>query len=124
MSALAAGVAAAVHTALEEVPDPCMVAAGAPASVVELGLVDDVAVRDGVATIELTLTEIGCPFTHHIVTEVTDAAMAVEGVEEVVVQPRWAPMWTPERLAPEGRRKLEEARARMRAGSRLAGATR
>jgi metal-sulfur cluster biosynthetic enzyme len=123
MSALAdaranATVAAAVETALAQVPDPCMVAAGIPASVIELGLLDGVAVEQGRATITITLTEIGCPFTHDIMTELTDAAMAVEGVEEVAVQPRWAPMWSEERLAPEGRRKLAAARARMTGGAR------
>lgn len=108
-----ADVVAAVSRALEDVPDPCMVAAGAEASIVELGLVDAVSVVDGCAEVEITLTEPGCPFTHHIVAAIHDAAEDIEGIDRVRVLPRWAPMWSEERLAPEGRAKLENARRRM-----------
>ena len=105
-------VADAVAVALQEVPDPCMVAAGAPTSVIDLGLVDEVEVVDGKARVVLTLTEPGCPFTHHIVSEVTEAALAIDGVDEVEVAPRWAPLWTEARVTPEGRRTLDLARER------------
>lgn len=119
MSAPAAGAAqlaavtAAVEQSLNDVPDPCMVAAGAPTSIIELGLVDEVRVEGTTAHIEISLTEPGCPFTHHIVAEITDAAAAIDGIDEVVVTPRWAPLWTEDRLTPEGRRKLDEARQHM-----------
>lgn len=104
--------AEAVAAALREVPDPCMVAAGAPTSIVDLGLVDEVEVVDGCARVVVTLTEPGCPFTHHIVEEVTEAALAIEGVTSVAVSPRWAPLWTEARATPEGRRILDLARSR------------
>lgn len=109
---LTSGTAAdAVAVALRDVPDPCMVAAGAPTSIVDLGLVDEVTVVDGRAHVVVTLTEPGCPFTHHIITEVTEAAMAIDGVSSVEVSPRWAPLWTQARATPEGRRTLDLARA-------------
>lgn len=108
-----AAVTAAVEQSLHDVPDPCMVAAGAPTSIVELGLVDEVRVDGTTAHIEVSLTEPGCPFTHHIVADITDAASTIDGIDEVVVTPRWAPLWTEDRLTPEGRRKLDEARRHM-----------
>lgn len=103
-------VAGAVAVALQGVPDPCMVAAGAPTSIIDLGLVDAVEVSGCVATVTITLTEPGCPFTHNIVDEITDAARTVDGIEEVEVVPRWAPLWTEARMTPEGRRILEDTR--------------
>ncbi|WP_082480317.1 MULTISPECIES: metal-sulfur cluster assembly factor [unclassified Aeromicrobium] len=103
----------AVAVALRDVPDPCMVAAGAPTSIVDLGLVDAVDVVDGCARVVVTLTEPGCPFTHHIIEEVTEAALAIDGVSSVEVSPRWAPLWTEARATAEGRRTLDLARARI-----------
>ena len=103
-----------LERALGDVPDPCMLAAGSPASIVDLGLVDEVVLDGTTAKVTITLTEPGCPFTHHIIADITDAAEAIEGIENVQVVPRWAPLWTEDRLRPEGRRQLVEARKRMR----------
>lgn len=111
---MADAVTVAVHGSLQDVPDPCMVAAGAPASILELGLVDSVVVEGGTAKVALTLTEPGCPFTHHIIAGIHDAALAIDGVDDVEVTPVWAPLWTEERLEPEGRKALMDARKRMR----------
>ena len=46
----------AVRTALDEVIDPCSAAHGRPLSVWEMGLVRDLAVEDGVVTMQLYLT--------------------------------------------------------------------
>jgi ring-1,2-phenylacetyl-CoA epoxidase subunit PaaD len=103
-----------VEQALSAVPDPCMLAAGSPASIVDLGLVDEVSLDGTTVKVTITLTEPGCPFTHHIIADITDAAEAIEGIEHVEVEPRWAPLWTEDRLLPEGRRQLAAARKRMR----------
>ncbi|MFA4928055.1 MAG: iron-sulfur cluster assembly protein [Patulibacter sp.] len=103
----------AVGRALDGVDDPCMVAAGAPTSVVALGLVDGIAVDGGRVTVEITLTEPGCPFTHGIVSEITDAVAALDGVEEVQVSPRWAPVWSEDRMDERAHARLRDARRRM-----------
>jgi metal-sulfur cluster biosynthetic enzyme len=103
----------AVGRALDGVDDPCMVAAGAPTSVVALGLVDGISVDGGRVTVEITLTEPGCPFTHDIVSEITDAVATLDGVDEVRVSPRWAPVWSEERMDARAHARLRDARRRM-----------
>ena len=111
-STAADAVGAAVAAALDAVDDPCMVAAGAPTSIIDLGLVDSVDVEDGIARIAIPLTEPGCPFTHHIVADITDAAASVDGIERVEVAPRWAPLWTEERMTAAERRDPRRRPAR------------
>jgi len=104
----------AVYEALDTVKDPCMVAGGHDLSVLDLGLVYGVEVQgDGRVRVDMTLTEVGCIFTHRVFGEVYDAVEALPGAEEVEVVPRWSPVWTPERLNPKARRALEGSRNAM-----------
>lgn len=103
----------AVYEALDTVKDPCMGAAGLDLSIVDLGLVYGVEVRDGVVNVEITFTEIGCIFTHVIGAEVYDAVEALRGVERVEVMPRWTPVWSPERLNQKASQALEGNRDAM-----------
>ncbi len=103
----------AVREALDRVKDPCMVAAGLDLSILDLGLVYGVEVRDGHVRVEITLTEIGCIFTHRIIGAVYDAVEALPEANEVEVIPRWKPIWTPERLNQKATRALEGSRHAM-----------
>ena len=104
----------AVYEALDLVKDPCMVAAGHDLSILDLGLVYDVEVQeDGRIRIDMTLTELGCIFTHRVFGEVYDAVEALPEAKEVEVVPRWSPVWTPERLNQKARRALEGSRNAM-----------
>jgi metal-sulfur cluster biosynthetic enzyme len=104
----------AVREALERVKDPCMEAAGLDLSILDLGLVYDVQVHeDDSVRVDMTLTELGCIFTHRVIGAVYDMVEALPGVGEVEVVPRWAPVWTPERLNQKARSALEESRSAM-----------
>lgn len=99
----ASGVAAAVWDAVREVEDPEM-----PVSVVDLGLVYGVTVREGVATVEMTLTYTGCPARSMLTDAVERAAASVDGVEDASVRLVWSPEWTLEMVTEDGRERLRE----------------
>jgi ring-1,2-phenylacetyl-CoA epoxidase subunit PaaD len=105
--------------ALGQVKDPCLVAAGFDLSIVDLGLVRRLAIEDGRIKVEMTFTEPGCPFTHHVVVAV-EAALEAAGFAPMAFQPVWDPIWTEDDLAPDARRQFAVSRSCMR-GSAGAG---
>lgn len=92
---------AAAWEALGEVLDPEI-----PISLVDLGLVYGVDVRDGVAEVRLTYTATACPCMEFIREDVTDRLEREDWVRAVRLVEVWDPPWTAERITPEGRRKL------------------
>lgn len=75
-------------------------------NIVDLGLVYDVDVEDGKATVTMTLTSPGCPAGGMIMSGAQEAAGKAEGVDEAEVKLVWKPFWTPERIDPEVRAAL------------------
>ncbi len=105
----------AVHEALDQVKDPCMKAAGLDLSILDIGLVYGVEVQeDGRVRVDMTLTEVGCIFTHRVFGDVYEAVEALPGVKEVEVVPRWTPVWTEERLNQKARSALAISRRYLR----------
>ena len=102
-----------VYEALNMVKDPCMVAGGHDLSILDLGLVYSVEAKDGHVKVDMTLTEVGCIFTHRVFGDVYEAIEALTGVKEVEVVPRWTPVWTEERLNQKARTALEGSRTAM-----------
>ena len=56
------------------------------ASIVDLGMVGDITVTEGIAHIAVALTTRGCPLRQRIEREVTQAALEVAGVHSVVIE--------------------------------------
>jgi ring-1,2-phenylacetyl-CoA epoxidase subunit PaaD len=73
-------------------------------SIVELGVVRDVAMRDGRAQVTITPTYSGCP-AMDLITEEIHAAFARDDVAADVVSVL-APAWTTDWMAPEGKARL------------------
>lgn len=70
----------AVYEALGTVKDPCMVTGGHDLSILDLGLVYGVEAQEGGRVrVDMTLTEVGCIFTHRIFGDVYDAVEALPG---------------------------------------------
>ena len=68
-------------------------------SIVELGLIYGVDIRNGDVTVTMTLTAPGCPI-HDVMPEwVRAAVMTIPGVERVEVVLTFDPPWTPARIA-------------------------
>jgi metal-sulfur cluster biosynthetic enzyme len=85
----------AVMQALDTVLDPEL-----GMSIVDLGLVYDVRIRDAVVDVTMTLTAPGCPI-HDVMPEwVRTVVMRVPGVESVDVTLTFEPPWTPDRIRP------------------------
>jgi ring-1,2-phenylacetyl-CoA epoxidase subunit PaaD len=93
----------AVWHALAEIPDPEIPVI----SLVELGVVRDVAVEDGRVRVEFTPTFLGCPAL-----EVMRDQMAAK-VRELGAEPEIQVItddsWSTDRITPEGREKLRES---------------
>lgn len=77
-------------------------------SVVDMGMIREVSVVDGVAHVVVLPTFTGCPAVPMIERDVTAAVAAVEGVQDVRVQTSFEPPWTDDRITEDGRRKLKE----------------
>ncbi len=75
-------------------------------SIVDLGLLEHVDVRNGVATIGLIPTFSGCPALAMIADDVAGAVRAVDGITTVVVTWLTSPAWSPARLSENGRTAL------------------
>jgi FeS assembly SUF system protein len=95
-----------VLEALKQVYDPEI-----PVDIVNLGLVYDVAIEDGIVRLTMTMTSAGCPVGDYLAQEVKRAVEALGGVEAVGVELVWDPPWSPERMSPEARKTLGWERA-------------
>lgn len=74
-------------------------------SVVELGIVRDVAIQNEAVTITITPTYSGCPAMHEIEADIRTALLE-RGVRDVKVKLVLSPAWTTDWIGPEAREKL------------------
>lgn len=101
-----------VWTALRHAYDPCSQAWGRPLSLVDLGLVREVAVDgDGRVTVRVSLTAPYCLAVATIMQAVERRAGEVPGVTEVSVQIDTDTPWSQELMTGAGRRWLRQRRA-------------
>ncbi len=70
-------------------------------SIVELGLVYDIAFDDGTVLVTMTLTSPGCPLGPVIRGEAYAKLKELPGVKDVDVQIVWNPPWDPRTMASE-----------------------
>ncbi len=99
----ATGVERAVWDALYDIDDPEM-----PISIVDLGLIYGVAIEDGHARIDMTLTYTGCPARDMLQETVRKRVVAVEGINGAELRLVWSPEWTVEMVTEQGREDLRE----------------
>ena len=94
-----------VIAALREAYDPEI-----PVNVYDLGLVYGVDVDDeGNVEISMTLTAVGCPMAGLIIYRIEEEVRSkVPEAKSVKVKLVWEPMWSPERITPEGREMLKK----------------
>ena len=87
----------ALWDALREVMDPELTI-----SVVDMGLIVDLACRAGVVDLKLTFTAMGCPAMDFIMDDIRARLLQEPGVREVRIEIVWDPVWTKERLSEDG----------------------
>jgi metal-sulfur cluster biosynthetic enzyme len=103
---------AAIEAALGKVDDPCSIAARAPMSVRDMGLVRDWHVEDdGTVVVTVSPTAPSCILMSSIADGIEARVAEVDGVENVRVEVDTVRMWTPELMTDAGRRTLEDRRA-------------
>ena len=90
-----------VWAALRGVPDPEIPVV----SIVELGIVREVAWMDGTLRVVVTPTYSGCPATDAIRADIGSALRDL-GVERFAVDTALSPAWTTDWIAPEAKEKL------------------
>ena len=83
-----------VREALKNVFDPEL-----RMSIMELGLIYDVAISDGTVNVVYTLTSPGCPLGPVIDGQIQDVLMDLPGVKDVISQLTFSPPWDPRTMA-------------------------
>jgi metal-sulfur cluster biosynthetic enzyme len=91
----------AIYKELRQVYDPEI-----PVNIVDLGLVYDVVVDGSMCRVTMTLTSQMCPEAKTIPDVVKRRCNTVPGIQTTEVDVVWEPMWTPQRISPEGRKLL------------------
>jgi ring-1,2-phenylacetyl-CoA epoxidase subunit PaaD len=86
---------------LDAVPDPEVPAL----SVVELGIVRDVEIRDDAVTVVVTPTYSGCPAMQVIEDDIT-TALRDAGIANVAIRTVYSPAWTTDWMSDAAREKL------------------
>ena len=84
--------------ALRQVVDPEI-----NCNIVDLGLIYNVAVADGVVKVTMTLTTPGCPMHESISWGVKNVLAGLEDVKDVEVEVVWDPPWNPSMMTDAGR---------------------
>lgn len=100
----------AIDEVLRSVLDPCSCVSSEPTSIVDLGLVEDVAVDEGVVSVELVLTSPSCGYFPHIRAEIVEKLEACGDVpaDDVVVTQNTETVWGRERMSEAERERREE----------------
>jgi metal-sulfur cluster biosynthetic enzyme len=105
-----------VMSALDEVIDPCSVTAGAPLSVVDMGLVSDLVVsEEGGVSLQLRATSAMCTMIAGIMKDAEQRLARVEGITTVHVTLHGGTIWTEADMTEKGRSALAARRQRSRA---------
>ena len=94
----------AVIRALDECYDPCC--RNRKISIIDMGLIEAIEIRDRDVRIEMVLTTGWCPFAARLLDMVKEKVGKLPAVNEVDVEIVWDPTWTPERMSEGAREKL------------------
>ncbi len=94
----------AVIQALDNCYDPCR--RERKISVVDMGLIESIDIRNRDVKIEMVLTTGWCPFASRLLEMVEEEVSGLPEVESVKVEVIWDPTWTPERMSAGAREKL------------------
>ena len=86
---------------LKEVYDPEI-----PVNVYDLGLIYNVDIDENNVNIVMTLTAPGCPVVDILIDDITAAARAVEGIDNVNVELTFDPPWDKSMMSEEARLEL------------------
>jgi len=102
---------AAVRAALDQVCDPCSIAAQAPVSILDMGLVRDWSVdKNGNLVVRMALTSPSCTMGPHMMRAAEQLLSAIPGVSSARVEVDPTVFWTPADMTETGRAALDSRR--------------
>lgn len=104
-----------VRERLDEVLDPCSTFTDRPQSIVDLGLVDGVAIEDGDVTVRLLPTNQLCTYVPHMTADIENRVGDLPAVGSVTVDQVTDAIWTQDRMT-EAASKERQAHFRDRVG--------
>ncbi len=78
-----------------------------PVNIVDLGLVYGVDIDQDNVKVRMTLTTMGCPAHAYLMHQVQTEIEKIPGVKKAEVEIVWDPPWTPDKMSPEARKRLE-----------------
>ncbi|MFD6613466.1 metal-sulfur cluster assembly factor [Micromonospora chalcea] len=100
-----------VHTALQNVYDPCSQSWQRPMSLPDLGLIRQVSLTpDGHATVRISLTAPFCMAVPTIMQSIEHKVRAIHGITNITVELDATTTWHPELMTDQGRKQLTHAR--------------
>ncbi len=88
---------AEIRARLHRVMEPCSIAMNRPVNIVQMGLIDDIQLTEGVARITLCLTDSACVHFAGMQRGIADALAGVSGVRSVEVVQVTDKLWDPDR---------------------------
>ena len=77
-----------------------------PINVYDLGLIYEVDAKPDSVFVKMSLTSAGCPAAQSLPEQIRGKISMALGVKNVNVEITFDPPWTPEKISPEGRKKL------------------
>ncbi len=91
-----------VMNALRECYDPEI-----PVNIVDLGLIYGIDINEDDVKVRMTLTTMGCPAHAYLMHQVQTEIEKIPGVKKAEVEIVWDPPWSPDKMSPEARKRLE-----------------
>jgi len=77
-----------------------------PINIYDLGLIYQIEAKPDSVHVKMTLTAAACPAAQSLPEQVRQKISSALGVKQVNVEVTFDPPWTPEKISPEGRKKL------------------
>ena len=80
-----------------------------PVNIVDLGLIYNIAIENDNVKVRMTLTTVGCPAHAYLMHQVQTEIEKLPGVKKAEVDIVWDPPWTPDKMSPEAKARLQAA---------------
>jgi metal-sulfur cluster biosynthetic enzyme len=103
-----------IKSLLDQIVDPCSIAAGTPIGLLDMGIVDSVEVRGDSVSITLLPTFPGCIYTAVFAGEITRRLEKLDWLSEIRVDEARGLLWDEDRMSSQARERLRKARAQRR----------
>lgn len=101
----------AIRSALHQICDPCSIAAHAPVSIIDMGLVRDWRIDDdGHLIVRMALTSPSCTMGPHMVRAAEQLLSSLPGLKSARVEVDPTVFWTPADMTEVGRAALQSRR--------------